>query len=280
MKSMNIDKVFDQLGKIDLASGDYYSLIKKIFEDETSMILFPSIIISKGSKFYRSRCHDYNTVILKVKELSYRTDIENIIHYGRANRPYQTIFYCGNVRPTAILETGKIFRGNNFKYVDNETITTSVWEAQKDIKLTLFLSSNIAKDKNDLIKSYDLDVDRIINDSFPNDFEKIKHLISRISDEFVKDVKGQHFLYQTSCLFANYAYDFADGIIYPSFQRSFNGLNVAIKPSAVDNKMKFVSALKETFIKTSFKRFQQYSQQEAISYSNGLLSWGEEAVFS
>ena len=72
-----------------------------------------------------------NEYFKKVSEVSYRTDVENMRNFGRANEPAQSVFYCSNDDWISYVETSEITRDNKEK--DSEEVTTGLWIATEDI---------------------------------------------------------------------------------------------------------------------------------------------------
>ena len=274
----NINEIRIALSKIkivDLTRSDAYSNIEKIIKSDLNRIALPSKIFKPGLRLHRCRNNYDNEEFQTIDELSFRNDLENITEFGRANKPNQSIFYAADVRPTAISETNKAFRGEHYKDIDEISITTSHWESIKDLKFTLFISNKKAQEKNELIKKYSVDIDTFTKELFKNDSDNILEILNFISDEFARNTNENSNFYKISCAFAQLAYETSDGIIYPSLQRQFEGLNFAIKPESVKEKLQFINATHDKFIKVEEKRYQHIETKETIKIEENKLIWGE-----
>jgi len=274
----NINEIRIALSKIkivDLTRSDAYSNIEKIIKSDLNRIALPSKIFKPGLRLHRCRNNYDNEEFQTIDELSFRNDLENITEFGRANKPNQSIFYAADVRPTAISETNKAFRGEHYKDIDEISITTSHWVSIKNLKFTLFLSNEETQEKNELIKKYSIDIDTFTKELFKNDSDNILEILNFISDEFARNTNENSNFYKISCAFAQLAYETSDGIIYPSLQRQFEGLNFAIKPESVKEKLQFINATHDKFIKVEEKRYQHIETKETIKIEENKLIWGE-----
>jgi hypothetical protein len=261
---------------VDLNSLDAYLSIQNIIRKDIEQFLLPRKIFEPGLKLYRSR-NNQDGLFQTIDDLSNRMGLENITEFGRANEPNQSIFYAADVRITAISETNEIFREENCRNTDI-SITTSQWVTIKDLDLTLIVGNSIAKEKNDLIKSYAIDIMSLVNDICGNDSDKVFEILSFISEEFAFNARNNHNNYKISCAFAQLIYENSDGLLYPSLQREFEGLNFAIKPESVKEKLRFVCAVHDKFRKMGSNNYKHVETTKTITENR--LIWGtpEEIV--
>jgi len=270
-----IERAISKIRIVDLNEEDAYSKIEHIIKHDIIQIALPSKNFKSGLKFHRCCNNDdiYNE-FQTIDRLSFRCDLENIKDFGRANKPYQSIFYAADIRPTAISETSKIARGKNYGNIDKFSITTSQWESISELNLTLIVNNKIAQERNELINAFNVDLDQLTKDIFKNDSEKVFELLNFLSDEFAINTKDNCNLYKISCAFAQLAYQVSDGIIYPSLQRLLEGVNFAIKPESVKEKLKFISATRDIFAKKGENEFIHIDTKSTIGYDGNRLIWG------
>jgi len=260
---------------VDLARLDAYATINEIIKNDIGAIVLPSKIFQHGLKLHRCRNNYNDEVFQTIDGLSFRNDLEEIVDFGRANEPKQSIFYSADVRPTAISETNKAFRGENYKDIEEISITTSHWESIADLKLTLIIGNKSAQEKNELIKRFSIDIDSLTAKLFGKESENIFEILNYISDEFAFNTNENINLYKISCAFAQLAYKESDGIIYPSIQRNLEGLNFAIKPDSVMKKLRFVNATHDVFKKVGEMNYQHCETKDTVRVENSKLIWGE-----
>ena len=270
-----IKRAISKIKIVDLNSDYAYSNIEKLIKSDLEKLALPSRVFEPGLRFHRC-CNNYdNEEFQTIDRLSFRNDLENITEFGRANKPNQSIFYSADVRPTAISETNNAFRGENYKDIDEISITTSHWESIKDLKFTLFIGNKNAQEKNELVRKFSIDIDTFTKELFKNDSEKVLEVLNFISDEFAYNTNGNSNYYKISCAFAQFAYETSDGIIYPSLQRQFEGLNFAIKPDSVKEKLWFINATHDRFKKVGEKEYQHIETRDTIKTEGNKLIWGE-----
>ncbi|MGC1391239.1 MAG: hypothetical protein WA816_09390 [Bacteroidales bacterium] len=276
MKSLaEIKKTISKLQIVDLNRNDASDLIEKIITEDLVEIPFPNKIFEPGLKLHRCRNNNNKPDFETVDSLSFRTDTENIKEYGRANKKNQSIFYSSDVRPTAMLETSMVFRGDAYSSIDTFTITTGHWESIKELKLVMLVSHTNAQEKNELIKLYNIDIVKFTKDVFKTEADKVFEILNFICDEFSVNTNGNCNLYKISAAFSNYAFQKSDGILYPSLQRRFEGLNFAIKPDSVRDKLQFRCATRDKFIKTDEIQYQHSEIKESIEIRDTKIIWGE-----
>lgn len=274
MKSLEeIKKAILKIRNINLDNDNAYSQIEQIIKNDLVEIDLPSKFFEPNLKFHRCCINYDNTDFQTVERISFRTDLQNITEFGRANMPHQSIFYSADVRPTAILETSKAFRGENYKDIDTISITTGHWESSQILKLSLFVGNKNAQEKNELIKELDTDIEKLTIELFQDESEKVFEILNFISNEFATNTFENNNLYKISCAFAQSAYQKSDGIVYPSLQREFEGLNFAIKPEIVSNKLRLVYATHDKFIKVREKEYNHIESKETTRIEGNKLYW-------
>ncbi len=128
---------------VDLNSDEAYETIQNIIKNDIGQVALPSKIFEPGLLLHR--CRNRNGELFSTaSKVSSRRDLDNITDYGRVNEPKQSIFYAADVRPTAISETSKAFRGKNYKDMNEISITTGHWESIDKLKLTLIVGNSNA----------------------------------------------------------------------------------------------------------------------------------------
>ena len=177
-------------------------------------------------------------------EISYREDVKNIEKFGRANSPFQSMFY-GAIstkeikypRITSLIETSEIFRDiPNNRFTDAYFLMTlGKWTITKPVTVIDLIFSKKNIDNIEDIKMSNQEARKIIEEQYPNNVEQIELILEFFSDEFAKENIVTHNDYKISCIYSQVALNQGiNGIIYPSVRTKALGYNIALTPSSVD----------------------------------------------
>ena len=233
-------KTIENLKKLNLKNSRYEDVLELV-----SQITYPAFFfhLEAGKSVFRARPHKENEMFHFEKELSYRTDIQNINNHNRANPAYSTMFYGAiatqSVKDGYLIsasETSNLCR-NNKDGVD--TLTISKWILKRSMKVLIIMNPTNykfhSKDIDDIYRAY---LDFINSQEYP---EEIKLISSYLANEFSKKVKkGEEYEYMISAAFSELFFDKGcdfNGIVYPSVQTELQGYNIAIMPYVVDDNL-------------------------------------------
>ena len=267
--------------------SSYHSYITIRNAIELFSIPFGTIPLRANTPLFRCRLHENdNQLFTKISEISHRTDLFNIEKFGRANEPFQSMFYCSTDRETALFETSQIEKCNG--EIQTESITYGKWILQKDINV-----ANLPLVPNKIGINP-------IADQLHNNFEKIvkelaneetgdwRRVIDLFSTEFSRENKGTDLDYLISCAFANYIYStqgihsttkkkiYMDGIIYPSVKHTEVGMNLAILPQLVINgSLKLETAIYQKMEKVDSSTYMETETKisKSIDQLNDIIYW-------
>jgi hypothetical protein len=177
-----------------------------------------SIVLQKGTRLYRLRKLEDGKAFENVKELIY-PPAKYVKVRGRFNEKKESILYASLDETTPFFEV-KAEDGEEYALIEYEI------QSEEGIQVTI-----IAMDDTSGLEGL-------------NEVGKVNHKILEqfLYTEFTKDVgKGTEHLYRISTMLAKNFLDIpnCEGYLYPSvaFGRQHN---IAIKPFAVDNKIKVV----------------------------------------
>jgi len=253
---MNEQKTFEDIPKID----DLKKSIKKLKECDLSKIGFRKLWQILENEFGiipflkrdlvnvevdRVRINrNIGEIFTAENQISYREDVKNIEKFGRANSPFQSMFY-GAIstkeikysRITSLIETSEIFRDipNNRMTDAYFLMTLGKWTITKPITVIdlIFNKKNI-EDIEDIKISHEKGR-KIIAEQYPKNVEQIELILEFFSDEFAKENIKTHNDYKISCIYSHIALNQGiNGIIYPSVRTKALGYNIALTPSSVD----------------------------------------------
>ncbi len=237
-----LENSIKDLKSVDLSKLTYQKIIYALIKD---IVVIPVTIakIHEGYPIYRARINKNGEIFTSEKDISYRTDFENITSYGRANIPHQSMFY-GAIESSEIeyprivnlFELSELFREPNDN--DGEVImTVGKWRIKKEFQVIemVFNKHNI-ENNPDIKKSYEYQKELMLGDH-PKQIKQIENVLEFFSDEFAKkDIKGD-FDYKISTAYMNLVLNQRNdlhGITYPSVRTDNKANNIAIFPDSTE----------------------------------------------
>lgn len=256
---MSVKVTLDRLRALDLSKYPYFEA-KELFRD-LGQVGFIINTLHEMKVITRARSGSGYT---NKSDLSYKPQKYND-KCQRASTPNNTMFYgtiveegrpIEETRLIAASECSSLLRGG----IDTsgiEKITFGRWQVIKDIDLVSIVYKDIFSnvENNALLKELHGAYETFIKKS--PDIEEKNNLIARFfAEEYSKENITNDFDYFLSAVFSEFvAYDLGyDGVMYPSVQAGGQiGFNVAVKPQAVDNKMKLDIICESTLYKNKDK---------------------------
>lgn len=179
----------------------------------------------------------------------------------RATLSGQTMFYGvisdiqshqDHARCIAASECSTLCR-DGIASVGRETFTVAHWEITKPLHVVSLITDNTFPDVHDNILLNQLREAYVLFHGNKKSTLEERTISQFISDEFSKVVKNdENYKYLISATVAtDIVNDLGvDGIVFPSVQLGGQGgLNIAIKPQAVNNKLKFIRTLEQSLYK-------------------------------
>lgn len=277
LRTYNIQK-----GNLD----ELYGIFKSVKDYDIPIVRYT---IYPGSGLIRQRVNPQGKEFYNISELSYPPAL-CLSKYGRANLPYQPMFYaCSfpkntngvNVplpRMVSLIETSSFFKDKNS--VGIERATVSRWDVTETLNLIALPFwgeyTRPCPDVSKLAKDwYDIRQDISVN---PNGLELIQYMSTEIAKDFSSDNE-----YMVIANFVNYLLNVnmktkdSDGIIYPSVPAQGGGFNVAIKPDVVDKKIRFVGASLCHLLKKRDKSYVAIMNDSHLN-SNGTLTYTDRVL--
>lgn len=252
---MSIEVILDKLRALDLSKCPYAEARELFWK--LNQIGFVIYTLHEKKVITRARSGEGYT---NKSDLSYKPREYNK-KYQRASTPNNTMFYgtivdadCPfyDTRTIAAIECSKLLRGG-INTSGNEKITFGRWQVIKDINLVSIVHKDFFSDvrNNALLKELHRVYEEFIKKS-PDIEEKINLIARFFAEEYSKENITNDYDYLLSAVFSEFiTSDLGyDGVMYPSVQTGGQiGFNVAIKPLAVDNKMRLDIVLESTLRK-------------------------------
>lgn len=227
-----------------------------------------------------------------VSDISYiqDKDLDLIKKYGRVNKPRQSMFYGALGYHTASWET--LSKGVEFRNSGSGMVTVGTWIIEQPLKLVQMPHSE--KVFNALYEIVSYKPERLKLEHIKEHNEQLKRDIGNDIAYEVLELFGDAFAnfdtktdndYFLSNYYADRIFnqidgfkvgEEIDGIIYPSVPSSFEENNIVLKPSTVDTKLKFSSAMQVWIVhhlKTGKGAQFIPIEQRVHADENGKLLW-------
>jgi hypothetical protein len=266
-------ELFNEIEKVELSQNNAYEQLLYIFSNFYNILCYYTIPLVKGNELFRSRTNitidNYNTF----RKISY-PPVECVKDYSRANRPYQTYFYCSDSLDTNCTELMPYWP-ISLPVGEIITITSGLWKLNRNLKMLI-----IPDFKNPKMKDFNLKVEEI-----GISIEQ-RQILDFINDKFLitKDINPN--IYKITSSFINTLIINCQrnkreihGIIYTSSQDK-NGFNVAFFPDVIDDKLLELKDIKKLFIaktkhinKPEYLRLPDSISPKKIDFRNEMIIW-------
>ena len=281
-------RITDWLDAIDVRkenTEELYSIFRMITDYNLPVIRF---YIYAGSGLVRQRVNEIGKAFVHISDLYY-PPAQCITKYERANLPYQPMFYACSFpadydeispppRVISLQETSSFFKETNSRGI--ERCTVSRWEVVKDIELIAMPFLADYKKPCAAIKQIMDTWNQELRETEVNaeGRELIEYMANEIGKNFNNNLE-----YFKIANFVNYLLNInektknADGVIYPSVPAGGAGFNVAIKPCAADEKIKFIGASLCHLLKKGDKSYLCVIN-EMESISDGVIMYKDKVL--
>lgn len=241
-------EAIDSIEKLENISWPQFAEFENLnqYKKKVEEIIFQEFnIIPDGLRLLKTE--DFNLSIFRVREVSSISNIDLITEhsyppvaftgFGRCNFPQNPVFYCSNDPMTALLE---VIRDTDYR---KRTFCISKWEIlPSDDKICFqnFLFSKL-HEKNGFVPMKDADIsqmDKTFDYKLSHDRKAgLIEFMKFLHDTFINDKNYSlsAFLAYRS-LYARHELR-TDILMYPSVQTEAKGVNLALQPNFVDNRM-------------------------------------------
>jgi hypothetical protein len=278
-----------KLRAVDLSNISLDDLGEMI-EDVFKTIPFATGTIPKGQTIFRARVNEDDHSFENISQLGLKPK-HKVDDFGRANRPYEAVFYCAD---NFELACGEVLQ--NIKYSFNPKgeigiTTVSEWETLRDLHVSpIYYSEAVMEKRKDIaefkennseflrakgtVKSKTLDVSDLILEFFCDEFSKSK--ITTPNDYKFSVWYFMRLNKMNNQIASKYATKKFDGVVYPSVAMKFKGNNIALFDKNLFSKITFKTASEILctdfdFENASFKSF-KIRKLDSIG-KNGQLNW-------
>jgi len=248
-----VKKRIDELISLDLSKIEYYDLKNRVSDYFFNIPMIPAKI-KEGKRLYRARTFPYQSKPYSKKSEISLPPKNKVNTFGRANRPFYSLFYCASNMELALNEVCR-----NSNNPDNEYIicwaVIGEWEVRKGYNLTV---SNLCYNKNALNVRDDLKEAKNISQSILNNIPKnnpplsdntkevTTTLIEFFSDKFAKEKINTPSDYKLSVIYTDLMFDYSrnlfDGVNYPSVASKYKGDNIVLSQKCLKDKLDLIKA--------------------------------------
>jgi hypothetical protein len=183
-----------------------------------------------GMSFFHSRTHISEDFFYKVSDISIPPQ-EYVKNFARCNRPFQSVFYCSETRPTSYMELVEYWAESK-KIGESLKVTLGLWELKKTINSIIVTTPDPAKRISEFDKLHGLAFDTLITKYKGEELESQKLFYQFLFEKFRKPAKKDLKTYIITSAYCNIAFmqanGQADAIYFPSVPFQENGINLCI----------------------------------------------------
>jgi hypothetical protein len=288
--SANVIKSVKELEKLDLENISDTDLAK-IIDDRFPLIPINTAKIPVGTILFRARVNKNEQPYDKVSQIG--VPPSNLIkEFGRANKPFEQVFYCASNYKLAAFELLQAYKHHfNAKY-QVVFMTIGVWEVTQELHVASIIHSEVLHElRDDIVLSLKQHKKIFDNGSLKEDTVQASELISQFfSNQFTKMVIRGTYDYRISAFYSKriqevndliydtYSTSKFDGINYPSVSMKYIADNQAIFNDSFKNKMKIIDALEIVASNLDFKNpdFLPGILHNTIAINGDDIEWNPE----
>lgn len=280
---MDIGKLkaaFDKLENLDPTDELAYEKAIFIFKSVGHLPVFIDTV-DRTIKVFRTRTHDTADHFLNASDIAI-TPRKFVKDFARCNRPYQSIFYGSENRPTSFMELLEYWAETK-NIGDKLYITIGLWENTKPMNLIIITTPDINKRVSQFDKYHGVAYDEHLKNKSKEEQEFSAVFFDYMFDKFRKPAKHDPKTYIITTAYCNLALTeadkIADGISYPSVPFQGNGVNMALKEIYAKNNLKLCHAMWTQFeITPNDVHKKDFTESKSIltdkiNQADGTIQW-------
>jgi len=280
---MDIGKLktaFDKLENLDPTDELVYEKAFFIFNSigHLPVFIYP---VEKRVEIFRTRTHESPEYFQNISDIEI-TPRKSVKDFARCNRPFQSIFYCSENRPTSFMELLEYWvETKNFG--DKLYITMGIWGNIKPMNLIIITTPDVNKRVSKFDKLHGKAYDEHLKNKSEEEQKFSALFFDYMFEKFRKPAKNDLKTYIITSTYCNLALilanDRADGISYPSVPFQGNGVNIALKEDYSKNHLKLSQAMWMEFEVTPTKENKHdFTESKSIltdkiNQVNGTIQW-------
>lgn len=281
MELENFNKAIERLEAIDPKSEYAYEKALLAF---ISIKKLPVLIytLPAGSFFFRTRTHVDEEFFNSFDDIHIPPS-HLIKDFARCNRPFQSVFYSSENRPTSFMELAEYWAETK-KFGETLDVTIGRWELLNPLDLILVTSPISAERVSEFDQHHGTALDGFIDEQKGEAKEAAIKFFSYMFSKYRKPAKNDLLTYIITTAYSNLAILHGNGnvhgIYYPSVPFGQQGVNIAINQEfATDINLRLTHVLKNTFRidenengKHSFTQINQVAT-ENLDFENRIINW-------
>jgi hypothetical protein len=284
MELENLEKSIAKLESIDSSSEYAYekALLAFISIKQLPVLIYT---LPAGTFLFRTRTHNDEVFFNSIDDINLPPS-QLIKDFARCNRPFQSVFYASENRPTSFMELAEYWAETK-DFGQTLNITIGRWELLNPIDLILVTSPNPEDRISEFDKYHGTALDGFLEEQQGEAREAATRFFAYMFSKYRKPAKNDLLTYIITTAYSNLAIlhgnNNVHGIYYPSVPFGQQGVNIAINQEfATEINLRLTHAVKNTFRidenehgKHSFTETNRI-MTENIDLENKTIKWDEE----
>lgn len=272
METDNTQVIVNKLNSLELNTYPREEILSS-FQGLRTIVPTVAATLECGRIVVRGTSYNSTDNFSQISRFSYKPKHLNTT-YQRASIPQNTMFYGSitsniqeepNARMCVLAEIGRTYREG----VPKETLMFSSWTVIKPINLIAIIQSEDYPAPCLQVLLLQRQYKKYFSEFSGRDF--MNYIASQFAREDIHN--NEDYKYMISAWFSKIVCDGDyDGVIYPSVRIDGAGMNVAIKPQAADEKLKFFGAAKCNVVKEG-KNISVIEQEVTFFQEDGTLGY-------
>lgn len=284
-KIMNLSSTKETINKLDninpLDDYAYEKALLAFYNLSRLPVLLYKIPV--GFRLFHSRTHNTKELFHKVTDIAIPPR-QVVKDFARCNRPYQSVFYCAENRPTSFMEIVEYWAETK-SFGETLKVTIGIWELIKEINVIIITTPDPENRKFDYDKEHGMALDEYLNKFYGEELESQKIFYRYMFEKFRKHAKNDLKTYIITSAYCNmalmHAGERANAIYYPSVPFQGNGMNLAINELSFNSQIlelklavcNSFSVTENELCKHSFTETNKIVSKD-IKLNEDLIIWG------
>jgi len=280
MKINTVKDALDELKNIDIENDYAYEKVIWKYLTCVNLPIF-ACKIPKNTIIFRTRTHEDNKLYTKISDIGL-VPKQIVANFGRCNKPFQSVFYSSDNRPTSYSELVEDWaRSKNNG--DRVYVTIGAWKLKEDADFIIVTSPNKEDRISDFDKEHGPSLEKFISGYNPEDQEILKEIYQFLFEIFRKPSNGNKLTYLLTTAYSNLSLMHdeakAHGIYYPSVASGDQGVNFAINESFSRENLELIYAMCNEF-EVSFDENKKFHCKEIgkmesknVDLTNNRIEW-------
>ncbi len=279
---MNIENLKEGLAKLE--SIDYSECLayEHALNSFKSIGQLPILInqINYTIPLFRTRTHETPNQFKNLIDISI-TPEKLVREFARCNRPFQSVFYASENRPTSFMELLEYWAATK-NAGDKLYITIGRWENTLPLNLVMITTPDPERRLSPFDKLHGQAYDENMKNKSKEEKEFTALFFNYMFEKFRKSAKNDFKTYIITTAYSNlalmYAGESADGITYPSVPYQGQGTNYALRKNFIGTGLKLTHAMYTEFeihpLPDNKKEFKEFNSKLTSTFGlDGTIDW-------